>query len=100
MIYYLPSIIPGIAASMVWLYLFQPEFGIINWLLGLLVLRVRWLFDTQCSQVGLCDHERLGGGRQHADLPAGLQGIPTELYEAADRRCGGDGDSCATSPCR
>lgn len=83
-IYYLPSIIPGIAASMVWLYLFQPEFGIINWLLSLVGIEgIRWLFDTRTAKLVFVIMSVWGAGGNMLIFLAGLQGIPTELYEAA-----------------
>lgn len=83
-IYYLPSIIPGIAASMVWLYLFQPEFGVINWLLSLVGIEgVRWLFDTRTAKLVFVIMSIWGAGGNMLIFLAGLQGIPTELYEAA-----------------
>ncbi len=83
-IYYLPSISPGIAASMVWLYLFQPEFGVINWVLGLVGIEgPRWLYDTQTSKMVFVIMSIWGAGSNMLIFLAGLQGIPTELYEAA-----------------
>jgi len=83
-IYYLPSIIPGIAASMVWLYLFQPEFGVINWVLGLVGIEgPRWLYDTETAKMVFVIMSLWGAGGNMLIFLAGLQGIPTELYEAA-----------------
>ncbi len=83
-IYYLPSIIPGIAASIVWLYLFQPEFGVVNWLLSLVgVEGIRWLYDTRTAKLVFVLMSIWGAGGNMLIFLAGLQGIPTELYEAA-----------------
>lgn len=83
-IYYLPSIIPGIAASIVWLYLFQPEFGVINWLLGQVgIEKIRWLQDTRTAKLVFVFMSIWGAGGNMLIFLAGLQGIPTELYEAA-----------------
>jgi multiple sugar transport system permease protein len=83
-IYYLPSIIPVIASSMVWLYLFQPEFGVINWLLSLIGLEgPRWMFDTSTSKLVFVIMSVWGAGGNMLIFLAGLQGIPTDLYEAA-----------------
>lgn len=83
-LYYLPSIIPGIAASMVWLYLFEPQFGIVNWLLSLVNIEgVRWLFDTRTAKLVFVIMSVWGAGGNMLIFLAGLQGIPTELYEAA-----------------
>lgn len=83
-IYYLPSIIPGIAASVVWLYLFQPDFGIINWLLAQVGIEgVRWLYDTRTAKLAFVIMSVWSAGGNMLIFLAGLQGIPTELYEAA-----------------
>lgn len=83
-IYYLPSIIPGIAASMVWLYLFEPQFGVINWLLSLVGIEgIRWLLDTRTAKMVFVVMSIWGAGGNMLIFLAGLQGIPTELYEAA-----------------
>ena len=83
-LYYLPSIIPGIAASMVWLYLFQPEFGVINYLLSLVGIEgPRWLLDPRTAKMVFVVMSVWGAGGNMLVFLAGLQGIPTELYEAA-----------------
>jgi multiple sugar transport system permease protein len=83
-IYYLPSIIPIIAASMIWLYLFQPEFGLINWFLSLFGIEgPRWLYDRQTAKIVFVVMSVWGAGGNILIFLAGLQGIPTELYEAA-----------------
>jgi len=83
-IYYLPSIIPGIAASVVWLYLFQPDFGVINWLFSAVGIEgVRWLYDPRTAKMAFVIMSVWGAGGNMLIFLAGLQGIPTELYEAA-----------------
>jgi len=83
-LYYLPSIIPSIAASMVWLYLFQADYGIVNWVLGLFgVDGPRWLLDTKTAKLVFVIMSVWGAGGNMLVFLAGLQGIPTELYEAA-----------------
>jgi multiple sugar transport system permease protein len=84
MVYYLPAIIPSIAASMVWLYLFQPEFGIVNWVLSLVGIKgMRWLLDPKTAKLVFVIMSVWGAGGNMLVFLAGLQGIPTELYEAA-----------------
>jgi multiple sugar transport system permease protein len=83
-VYYLPTVIPGIAASLLWLWLFQPEFGIINWGLSLVGIEgPRWLYDTQTAKLALVIMSVWGAGGNMLIFLAGLQGIPTQLYEAA-----------------
>ena len=84
MIYYLPAVIPGIAVSLLWLWLFQPEFGLINWFLSLIGIQgLRWLFDTRTAKLALVIMSVWGAGGNMLIFLAGLQGIPTHLYEAA-----------------
>jgi len=82
-IYYLPAVIPGIAVSLLWMWLFHPEFGIINWLLSLVgIAGPRWLFDRRTAKLALVIMSVWGAGGNMLIFLAGLQGIPTQLYEA------------------
>jgi multiple sugar transport system permease protein len=84
LMYYLPAVIPGIAVSLLWLWMFHPDFGIINWVLSLFgIPGVRWLFDTETAKPALIIMSVWGAGANMLIFLAGLQGIPTELYEAA-----------------
>jgi multiple sugar transport system permease protein len=83
-LYYLPSVIPGIASALLWLWLFNPEFGVINWLLSLVgIAGPRWLYDTETSKLALVIMSLWTAGGNMLVFLAGLQGIPTQLYEAA-----------------
>jgi len=83
-VYYLPAVIPGIAVSLLWLWLFQPEFGIINWFLSLVgIPGPRWLYDPKTAKLALVIMSVWGAGGNMLIFLAGLQGIPTQLYEAA-----------------
>jgi multiple sugar transport system permease protein len=83
-LYYLPSVIPGIASALLWLWLFNPEFGVINWLLSLVgIAGPRWLYDTETAKLALVIMSLWGAGGNMLVFLAGLQGIPTQLYEAA-----------------
>jgi multiple sugar transport system permease protein len=83
-IYYLPSVIPGIATALLWLWLFHPDFGIINWALSWVGIEgPRWLYDTETAKLALVVMSVWGAGGNMLIFLAGLQGIPTQLYEAA-----------------
>jgi multiple sugar transport system permease protein len=83
-IYYLPSVIPAIAVSLLWLWLFNPEFGLLNWFLSWFGIdKLRWLTDPQLAKPSLVLMSIWGAGGNMLIFLAGLQGIPTELYEAA-----------------
>jgi multiple sugar transport system permease protein len=84
--YFLPSLTPAVAAALIWTWLYQPEFGVINWLLSLIdVNGPKWLADpdtalTALIVIGLWGS--VGGGTMIIFL-AGLQSVPQELHEAA-----------------
>jgi multiple sugar transport system permease protein len=82
--YYLPAIIPGVAASLLWLWLFQPEFGLVNWFLSLGGIEgPRWLYDPKTAKLALVVMSVWGAGGNMLIFLAALQGVPTQLYEAA-----------------
>jgi multiple sugar transport system permease protein len=83
-IYYLPSVVSGVAVAMLWVWLFHSEFGLINMGLGLVgITGPAWLRDPDWALYALIIMSFWGiGGAMVINL-AGLQGIPTELYEAA-----------------
>jgi multiple sugar transport system permease protein len=84
-IFYLPSIVPQVANAMLWLWLLNPEFGLVNTFLRSLGFpKILWLQDERWVMpafwvMGLWT---IGGGM--LIYLAGLQGIPEQLYEAAD----------------
>ena len=84
-IYYLPAVLSGVAVAMLWRWVFNSEFGLVNSAIWALfhVQGPAWLVDPQWALwafivMGLWDV----GGPMLIYL-AGLQGIPTDLYEAA-----------------
>jgi multiple sugar transport system permease protein len=83
-IYYLPSVVSGVAVATLWVWLFHSQFGLINLGLGAVGIHgPAWLRDPDWALVALIimSFWSIGGGMV-INL-AGLQGIPTELYEAA-----------------
>ncbi|MEZ4621765.1 MAG: sugar ABC transporter permease [Caldilineaceae bacterium] len=83
--FYLPVVTSGLVLSMVWLYLYDPAFGLFNYLLGLLGIEpVLWLADPTFSllSIVLMYHASHWGGSIIL-LTASMGGIPKELYEAA-----------------
>jgi multiple sugar transport system permease protein len=83
-IYYLPTIISGVAFVVVWMWLFHPEVGLINATLGRLGIQgPRWLADPDTALTALWLMSLWGLGRAALIYLAGLKGIPPPLYEAA-----------------
>jgi multiple sugar transport system permease protein len=68
---------------MLWL-LFNTEFGLINWFLSWFgIEKVRWLQDPDIATLALVIMSIWGAGANMLIFLAGLQSIPTQLYEAA-----------------
>ncbi|MCC9077054.1 sugar ABC transporter permease [Litorilinea aerophila] len=84
-IYYLPAVLSGVAVALLWRWIFSKEFGLLN--LGLSFLGIEgpgWLTDPDWALWALILMSLWGVGDSMVIYLAGLQGIPTELYEAAE----------------
>jgi multiple sugar transport system permease protein len=86
-IYYLPSLTPAVAAAILWTWLLHPQVGLMNDLLRRVGIKgPGWLTSTEWaipSIILISLWGSIGGARMIIFL-AGLQGVPTELYEAAE----------------
>jgi multiple sugar transport system permease protein len=83
----MPHLAPSVAAVYVWLWLLNPQFGLINEILWQ-VARIKgpaWFGDTFWAMPALMLVALWGviGGNMMVIFLAGLQGIPQELYEVA-----------------
>ena len=85
--FFLPSLTPAVALALLWKWLFHPLLGPINLALGLVGIKgPAWLASKEWALPALIIVSlwgSIGGGRMMIFL-AGLQGVPKELYEAAD----------------
>jgi len=83
-LYFLPSIVSGIAVSLLWIWIFNPDSGLLNYGLGLIGIKgPRWIYSEQWAVPSLAIISAWGAGSNMLLYLAGLQGIPTSLYEAA-----------------
>lgn len=83
-VFYLPSVLAGVAYVVLWMWMFNPEAGLINSLLRLVGIQgPRWLADPATALPALLIMSLWGIGRSMVIFLAGLQGIPNHLYEAA-----------------
>lgn len=83
-IYYMPSIASGVAVSILWIWLFNPQSGLINYLLSLVGIQgPLWLASPQWALPALIIKSLWAIGANMIILLAGLQAIPVSLYEAA-----------------
>jgi len=83
-VFYVPSIISGVAVSLLWLWIFNPDYGIINALLSYVgITGPGWLFDETWALPSIVIMSLWGFGDTMLIYLAGLQGVPSDLYEAA-----------------
>ncbi|MCY3718577.1 MAG: sugar ABC transporter permease [Anaerolineaceae bacterium] len=84
-VYYLPSVIGGIAVAVMFRWIFGTQFGLINGMLATLGIQgPSWLGDPDLVLVSFVLMSMWGAGASMLIYLGALQGIPTELYEAAD----------------
>lgn len=83
-IYYLPSVVSGVAVAMLWKWIFDPNYGMLNETLKLVGIRgPQWIYSMQWVIPSFVIMSLWGVGGAMIIYLAGLQGVPTELYEAA-----------------
>jgi multiple sugar transport system permease protein len=84
--FFLPSITPVVATALLWVWILNPDFGLINYSLSLIGIEgPKWLGSPQWAKPSLILMHlwsAVGGGAMLIFL-AGLQGVPKELEEAA-----------------
>lgn len=88
-IYYLPNVVSVVAMSLLWLWLFQPSFGIINTVLSPIydffnMEPLLWYQSPDLSKLTLIIMGLWTAGGSMIIYLAQMQDIPGELYEAAD----------------
>lgn len=83
--FFLPSIVPGVAAAVIWAWILNPEYGLINDLLSRVGLPgPPWLTSAVWSKPAFILMSLWGIGSTTIIFLAALQDIPQHLYEAAE----------------
>ena len=81
---YLPSLMPPVAGALLWLWLLNPEYGLVNTLLGLFgVTGPPWLATPDWSKPALVLMSVWGSGGAMVIFYAGLKGVSKDLIDAA-----------------
>lgn len=83
-IYYAPSLLAGVSVGVLWIWIFDPQHGILDQLLGLVgIPAIPWLNSTFWVVPAIVITSLWGVGNLIIIYLAGLKGIPQDLYEAA-----------------
>lgn len=82
--FYLPSIVPAVASSILWIWIFNPNAGLLNGLLASFGIHgPNWLLDERTAKPALILMGLWGAGGGMVIWLAGLKSISTSYYEAA-----------------
>lgn len=87
--FYLPNVVSIVAMTLLWMWLFQPNFGLINQLLSPLyklfhMEPIGWYLDADTSKITLILMGLWTSGGSMVIYLAQMQDIPTTLYESAE----------------
>ncbi|MDO8589418.1 MAG: sugar ABC transporter permease [Armatimonadota bacterium] len=83
--FFVPSIVPMVAGSVLWLWLLNPQYGLINTLLRSVGFpEPGWMADPAWAKPALIVMSAWGIGGWMLVYLAGLQDVPRDLYEAAE----------------
>lgn len=83
-VFYVPSITPAVASAVVWMQIFNPEYGVLNNILHIFhIPPVKWLFEPALAKPSFIFMSLWTIGPQMIIFLAGLQNIPKSLLEAA-----------------
>ena len=84
-VFYLPAVVQGVAVSLLWIWLFHPNFGPISGALKALGVRKPplWIWSEEWAMPALIIMSTWGVGGSMIIFLAGLQGVPQSFYDAA-----------------
>jgi multiple sugar transport system permease protein len=83
-IFYLPALLPPVATSILWLWILNPDYGILNTFLKFVGLpQPQWFLAPQWTVPGYVIMSMWGVGTWMVIFLAGLQNVPQELLESA-----------------
>lgn len=86
-LYYIPNITPLVVSAIIWKWVYQGDFGLLNYYLiqlGIIDKPLLWLADPNLAMLSVIIMSVWGGAGYHMVIYlAGLQAIPEEFYDAA-----------------
>jgi multiple sugar transport system permease protein len=83
-VFFLPSIVPQVASALLWLWIFAPQYGLLNSYFQLVgQTSIPWLSDPSIAKLSLILIHLWSSGGVMVIFLAALQDVPRQLYEAA-----------------
>lgn len=83
-VFYLPYITSGVAVTIMWGWIFNSDYGLINYLLSLVgITGPRWLTDKRIAMISIVIMCLWSIGNNILIMLAGIQDIPVTYYESA-----------------
>jgi multiple sugar transport system permease protein len=84
-VFYLPYILPIVATIVLWSWVFNPDYGLVNYALSQFGIQgPKWLVDQRYALLAIIIMNLQYVGFGMMVMLAGLQRVPKELYEAAE----------------
>lgn len=83
-IFYIPAVISGVAVSIIWGWILNSDYGILNYLLSLLGIEgPKWLVDPAWALMAVIIASAFGVGTMMLIFYTDIKNIPVDVYEAA-----------------
>lgn len=83
-IFYIPAVISGVAISVIWSWILNSDYGVLNYLLSLIGIKgPKWLVDPAWAIVAVVIASAFGVGTMMLIFYTNIKGIPDEVFEAA-----------------
>ncbi|MBT2656119.1 sugar ABC transporter permease [Bacillus sp. ISL-18] len=83
-IFYLPAVVSGVAISIIWGWIFNSQYGILNYALSFIGVEwPKWLIDPKWAILTIVIASAWGVGTMMLIFYTDIKGIPAEIYEAA-----------------
>lgn len=83
-IFYIPAVISGVAISVIWSWILNSDYGVLNYLLSLIGIKgPKWLVDPAWAIVAVVIASAFGVGTMMLIFYTNIKGIPEEVFEAA-----------------
>jgi multiple sugar transport system permease protein len=83
-IFYLPTVVSGVAISIIWGWIFNSEYGILNYLFSFIGIEgPKWLIDPKWAIITIVIASAWGVGTMMLIFYTDIKSIPQDIYEAA-----------------